>query len=80
MTAKEYVDKLSWQEFEEIKAFKDKNPYFFQFLAEPCKDVITVATFAMQCREAGIPDELTKTAGSLHYLVEAITARAYRNV
>lgn len=80
MTAKEYVDKLTWQEFENIKAFKDKSPYFFQFLNEPCKDAFTVAVFAMQCKEAGIPEEFTQTADSLHYLVRAISARAYGNV
>ena len=80
MTANDYVNGLTWQEFEKIKAFKDASPYFYQFLAEPCKDVMTVANFAMQCQEAGIPAEFTRTPDSLHYLVVAINARACRTV
>jgi len=79
MSVKTYVDGLSWQEFEKIKVFKDASPDFYKFLAEPCKDAFTVATFAIQCKDAGIPEEYTKTPESLHYLVAAITARACGN-
>lgn len=80
MTAKTYVDGLTWQEFETIKTFKDASPDFYKFLAEPCKDVMTVASFAMQCLDAGIPAEFTRTPESLHYLVVAINARCCGNV
>jgi hypothetical protein len=79
MTAKTYVNSLTWQEFEEIKVLKDNSPDFFKFLPEPCKDVVSVANLAMECRKLGIPEEFTKTSESLHYLVVAITARIYGN-
>lgn len=79
MTAKAYIDGMTWQEFEKIRVFKDSSTYFFDFLAEPCKDVVTVANFAMQCKSVGIPDEFTRTPEALHYLVVAISARAYGN-
>jgi hypothetical protein len=79
MTAKTYIDGLTWQEFEVIKVFKDASPDFYKFLAEPCTDVMTVANFAIQCQNAGIPEAFTRSAESLHYLVVAINARACGN-
>lgn len=79
MTAKSYINSLTWQEFEQIRVLKDVSPDFFRFLAEPCKDVVTVASFAMKCEEVGIPKEFTRTPDSLHFLVRAITDRAYGN-
>jgi len=79
MTAKAYIDSLTWKEFEKIKSLKDSSPDFYKFLAEPCKDVVTVASFAMQCKSTGIPDEYTVSADALHYLVVAINARTNGN-
>lgn len=77
MTGKEYVDQLTWQEFEQVKAFMNSSPDFFQFLTGPCKDIVTVANFGAACRKIGIPNNLTATAEALHYLVVAISNRAY---
>ena len=79
MTAKAYIDSLTWEEFQKIKTLRDSSPDFYKFLAEPCKDVVTVAIFAMQCKSSGIPDDYTATADALHYLVVAINARICGN-
>jgi hypothetical protein len=75
MTARDYVNGLTWQEFQDIKKFKESSPDFYSFLAAPCDNVFTVANFAIQCRTAGIPDEFTQTSEALHYLVIAINDR-----
>lgn len=74
MTAKAYIDGLTYQEFEKVRALRE-SPNFFQFLAEPSDDAVTVASFAMQCKDSGVPEELTRSAESLHYLVIAINNR-----
>jgi hypothetical protein len=79
MTAKEYIDSLSPQDFQKIEVFSKESADFYKFLAEPCEDVVTVASFAMQCQSIGIPTEYTNTADALHYLVVAIDARSNGN-
>lgn len=77
--AKSYIDGLSYQEFANIRALKDRSPDFYQFLANACSDPVVVASFAVQCKNAGIPEEYTKSPDSLHYLVVAINNRASGN-
>ena len=74
MTAKAYIDSLTYQEFEKVRSLKD-SPNFYQFLAEPCKDLVTIASFTMQCQSVGIPDTYIRNAEALHYLVAAIDGR-----
>ena len=80
MTAKSYVDGLTYQEFARLRELKDNSPDFYHFLAEPSKDVVKTASFAMQCQSAGIPEDFTRSADTLHYLVVAINNRASGNV
>ena len=79
MGAKEYIDSLEPKKFQAIKKFADESGDFCKFLAEPCEDVVTVASFAMQCQSLGIPTEYTKTSEAIHYLVVAIDARSNGN-
>ena len=79
MTAKEYIDSLTPEQFQEIKKLCEDIPAFYEFLAEPCTDMVTVASFAAQCQSIGIPTEFTKTPDALHYLVVAIDARSNGN-
>lgn len=79
MGAKEYIDSLEPKKFQEIKNFAENSEDFYKFLAEPCEDVVTVASFAMQCQDLGIPTEYTKNSEALHYLIVAIDARINGN-
>lgn len=76
MTAKEYVNGLTFQGFEKIRSLSSA-PGFYQFVTEACKDPVLAANFAMQCRKVGVPDNLVKTPESLHYLAAAINYRQF---
>ena len=78
MTAKKYVDGLSYDEFKNIRVVSD-NPNFMQFLVGPSDDVVASATLAQQYESVGVPNELTKSAEALHYLVVAVNNRMCGN-
>ena len=77
-TAKSYIDSLDYTEFSKIRPLKDSGD-FYQFLAEPCKVPVVIATFAAQCKNFGIPETYTNSSEMLHYLVVAINSRVSGN-
>lgn len=79
-TANAYVNGLTIEEFRELKSKMEKSEHFYKFLTTPpCSDVVTMATFSIECTNCGIPKEYTINDTALHYLVKAINERACRN-
>ena len=72
ISAKDYVDSLSPEEFKKVSSIKDTTS-FYLFLAEPCKDAIKSASLAAACDQAGIPEVYWGSSEALHHLVVAIS-------
>ena len=77
LTAKEYIDSLSYEEFKKIRIASD-NPDFMQFLI-PNDDVVASATLSKKYADVGVPNELLGSPEAVHYLVIAISNRVNGN-
>lgn len=79
-TASVYVNGLSLAEFQDLKTQLKKSIHYQKFLTkQPSRDIVTMAAFAIECTNCGVPQEFTINDLALHYLVKAIDNREQTN-